>query len=36
MLYRSGDEAFERSQERVRIAEALAAQAELLSLAAGR
>ncbi|MGH1590430.1 hypothetical protein ACRBEV_21460 [Methylobacterium phyllosphaerae] len=36
MLYRSGDEAFERSRERVRIAEALAAQAELSSLAAGR
>ena len=35
-LYRDGDEAFERSRERVRIAEALAAQAILPSLAAIR
>ena len=33
MLYRSGDEAFERSRERVRIAEVLAARADLPSRA---
>jgi hypothetical protein len=35
-LYLDGDEAFKRSRERVRLAEALAARADLPSLAAMR
>jgi hypothetical protein len=35
-LYRDGDEAFEPSRERVRLAEALAARVNLLSLATMR
>ena len=35
-LYRDGDDAFERSRERVRLAEALASRADLPSVAAMR
>jgi hypothetical protein len=36
MLYQSGDEAFERSRERVRLADSLAARADLPSRASLR